>query len=496
MIAKVIVDISSSQIDKIFDYIIPSNMQLSKGERVLVPFGNKKIEGFCIDISNSSDFDNLKEVASKLDDFVSISSEMLQLMDYMKQHFYIRYVDSLRLFIPPKLRGGKSKDLTQIFVMLNPQFAPQDIIDKLSARSVAQKMLVKRLSNGGEFLRELSRDFSVSCIDALVKNGYAIKKDQKIERSPFKDLVIDKSKRFQLTDIQRASLDNIFSCQQDTILLHGVTGSGKTVVYMEAIRKVLNQNKCAIMLVPEISLTPQTLKNFRNYFGDNVAMLHSGLSDGERLDEWKRLQSGRAKIVVGARSAIFAPLQNIGLIIMDEEHDGSYISESNPRYTTVDVARFRAKYNHAKLILGSATPSIDSYSLAKSGEYKLVEMNTRIASGGMPKINIIDMSNEIYAGNSGIFSRQLSSKLGETLQKGEQAMIFLNRRGHSSFVMCKKCGYIAKCVNCDVTLTYHSVDNMLKCHMCGARYNMLTKCPTCGSDSIKYGKIGTQQVVS
>ncbi|MEG1609388.1 MAG: primosomal protein N', partial [Clostridia bacterium] len=298
-----------------------------------------------------------------------------------------------------------------------------------------------------------------------------------------------------LTDSQNSALKQIFECKQECVLLHGVTGSGKTVVYMEAIKKVIAEGKSAIMLVPEISLTPQTLKNFRSYFGDNVAMLHSALSVGERFDEWRRLLFGEAKIVVGARSAIFAPCQNVGIIIVDEEHDNSYISESNPRFNTIDLAQFRAHFNHSKVVLGSATPSIDSYLKAKEGAYHLVKMDERIASSGMPPIQIVNMSQQVFYGNTSIFSQELSKQLLEVIARGEQAMIFLNRRGHSSFVMCKKCGYVAKCEDCDVSLTYHSVDNMLKCHFCGKRYAMLTRCPSCGSDQIRYGKIGTQKVV-
>ena len=494
MIARVIVDISNSEIDKIFDYEIPSNLNVCKGSRVLVPFGTKRIEGYCIDIVDKSDVPTLKSVEGVLDEFVCISEEMLELMEYMKRKFYIRYVDSLRLFIPSKLRGGRIKELTRIFVTLNPMFTFEELADALPKRAKSQLAVLERLKNGGEFLSVLNTEYSVSAINSLISKGLLIKTSEQVERKPMQSVkgVIDEN---SLRPAQKKALETIFSTDKDTVLLHGVTGSGKTLVYMSAIKKVLDEGKNAIMLVPEISLTPQMLKNFRGMFGDKVAMLHSGLSDGERFDEWKRLLKGQANIVVGARSAIFAPLKNLGLIIIDEEHDASYISESNPRYRTVDIARFRAKYNNAKVVLGSATPSIDSYLLAKQGEYALAVMEERISDKGMPKIEIVNMSNELIMGNDGMFSAKLEEELRNTLKKGEQAMIFLNRRGHSSFVMCRKCGYIAKCTDCDVSLTYHSVDNMLKCHYCGKRYKMLTNCPDCGSTNIRYGKLGTQRVV-
>lgn len=494
MIARVIVDISNSDTDKIFDYEIPSELDVRKGSRVIVPFGAQRLEGFCIDITDKSDVPSLKFVEGVLDEFVCISEEMLELMRYMKDTFYVRYVDSLRLFIPSKLRGGRVKELTRLYLTLNPAFTAEEILDAIPARAKSQISLVERLKEGGEYLSAIACEYSASAINALVSKGLLIKTSEQVERKPMSSVGGDLS-RVELRPQQSAAVDKIFESKQNAVLLHGVTGSGKTLVYMTAIRKVLDEGKTAIMLVPEISLTPQMLKNFRGYFGDSVAMLHSGLSDGERFDEWKRLLKGEAKIVVGARSAIFAPVKNLGLIIVDEEHDSSYVSESNPRYRTVDVALFRAKYNDAKVVLGSATPSIESYLLAKRGDYALAVMDERISDKGMPSIEIINMSHELLMGNVGMFSAKLEEELKDTVKNGNQAIIFLNRRGHSSFVMCRKCGYIAKCTDCDVSLTYHSVDNMLKCHYCGKRFKMLSVCPDCGSSNIKYGKLGTQRVV-
>lgn len=278
-------------------------------------------------------------------------------------------------------------------------------------------------------------------------------------------------------------------------MLHGVTGSGKTEVYMHCIEDALSKNKTAIMLVPEISLTPQVFLQFKERFGDKVAILHSGLSQGERFDEWRRLRSGEATVAVGARSAIFAPLENLGVIIIDEEHDGSYVSEGNPRYDTVEIAGFRAGYNSCPLVLGSATPSVESYYKAEKGEYKLLELPHRINNLLLPEMEVVDMSRELRAGNRDVFSTSLKDALRKTIAAKEQAIIFLNRRGFASFVMCKDCGFILKCKDCDVSLTYHKEDNQLKCHYCGKRYEMIDRCPICHGTNIRQGRIGTERVV-
>ena len=492
MVASVIVDISTSEIDRIFEYLVPSGMQVRKGDRVLVPFGNKTIEGFCIDLKDSPDTSReLKEIKDRLDPYSAITEEQLELAKFMRARYYIRHVDCLRVFIPSKLRGGRVRELKRQYVCLAQDRPYEQLLEE--AATPARRAVVERLKEGGEFLSRLTSEVSASCVNTLIKHGILIKTDREIMRSPL-GYEPQKSALPSLRPAQQAALETILSMKRRVALLYGVTGSGKTEVYMRCIAKALQEGKTAIMLVPEISLTPQTLKIFRSRFGDIVAMLHSGLSDGERFDEWRRIITGDAKVVVGARSAIFAPLKNVGVIIIDEEHDSSYVSESNPRYITADIAKWRAEYNGGKVILGSATPSIESFLLAKRGQYELVRMDERI-SGNMPDMHIVDMKQEIISGNNGIFSAELTASLKDTVARGEQAMIFLNRRGHSSFVMCKKCGYTAKCTDCDITLTYHSADNKLKCHYCGKRYKMLDCCPECGSREIRYGKIGTQRVV-
>ncbi|MBR2371607.1 MAG: primosomal protein N', partial [Clostridia bacterium] len=271
---------------------------------------------------------------------------------------------------------------------------------------------------------------------------------------------------------------------------------GKTEIYMSVIDYYLSQNKTAIMLVPEISLTPNMLKLFRSRYDDQVAILHSGLSVGERFDEWLRLKRGEAKIALGARSAVFAPLQNVGVIIVDEEHDSSYHSDSNPRYSTAEIAHFRRKYNDAKLVLGSATPAVETFFKAQQGEYQLIELKNRINKRPMPDVEIVDMGLELRRGNKSFFSERLLEEIKSTIKNGNQIILFLNRRGFSSFVMCTKCGYTAKCHDCDVSLSYHADENLLKCHYCGKRYRMFDLCPECKSPFIRQGKIGTERVVN
>ena len=490
MIARVIIDRSSTQLDKPFDYLIPKDLIVHKGDRVLVPFGRINETGFVVDIVSKTDGNfKLKEVLQVMDEFPAFTEDALKLMEFMRKRFFLKYVDVLRTFIPSALRTDKVKDLERYYVSLN------DDVDSSKIKAAKQLEAIKLLKEDGEkSFAELSMIVGASSINTLEKKGIISKYLKRVERTPLKNIAGAK-KSIELTDDQKAAIKTIFETDKDTILLHGVTGSGKTEVYMEVINKILEQGKTAIMLVPEISLTPQTMNRFRGIFGDNVALLHSGLSDGERCDEWKKLRLGQAKIAIGARSAIFAPLTHVGVIVIDEEHDSSYNSESNPRFKTIEIAKFIAKQNGAKVVLGSATPSIESYKKARDGEYALARMPKRITEKGMPKIAIVDMKQEILHGNDSMFSTRLQKELETTFNRGEQAMILINRLGYSSYIRCKKCGYVPKCKNCDVSLTYHKNENKLICHYCGAKENMTYKCPSCGSDSLKFGKIGTETVV-
>lgn len=490
MFACVVIDQDTKALDREFDYLIPDKLNVEEGMRVFVPFGSRVLQGFVVQIKEQSNYNSskIKSIISCVEDFPILKKEMLSLMRFMCQKYHLRMTSVLKLFVPSEIREGKVKELFEKWGKLTQKV---DLSNFKRAKKQAEA--VEFLTNNGSqklsFLRE---QFGVSAIKSLIEKNIIEVFVEKISRTPFVEKLDEK--KITLNYMQENAIKTIK--EEKTYLLHGVTGSGKTEVYMNLISKVLNLGKTAIMLVPEISLTPQVLSHFKARFGDNVALLHSGLSSGEKFDEWKRFFNGEAKVAIGARSAIFAPLENLGLVIIDEEHEQSYVSESNPRYDTHSVAKERANFNHCPLVLGSATPSVESYSKAKSGEYELIEMPVRANGREMPRIQIIDMMNEIRSGNGGMFSNQLLCDLAKVVNDKKQAMIFINRRGYSSFMMCKECGYVAKCTDCDVSLVHHREENKLKCHYCGKQFRVLDKCPNCGSDRIKEGAVGTQKIVS
>ena len=496
MIFEVIVDISNSEVDRVFDYI--GDESVNVGSRVSVPFGKRNIEGFVINKKEQSNVDEtkLKKISKVLDDFVTINDEMLSLMRFMVSELHIRLIDALRLFLPSQMRGGRIESLKIKVAYINKDLPKEEMLSSLSKSAKNQKALIEFLAENekGNFT-QLSQKYGAASIRALEQKGFLTVKEEKQNRIPYKNLIGNKTELVHTQD-QTNAIETILNSEKDTFLLFGVTGSGKTEIYMSVIDSILTKNQTAIMLVPEISLTPNMLKLFRTRYGEQVAILHSGLSAGERYDEWLRLKTGEAKIALGARSAVFAPLENVGVIIIDEEHDSSYQSESNPRYNTYDIATFRKNFNKAKLVLGSATPSVETFFKAQNNEIFLIQLKNRINNRPRPEVEIVDMAKELRGGNKSFLSQRLFDELKDTIKKGNQAILFLNRRGYSSFVMCAKCGYTAKCFDCDVSLSYHADENLLKCHYCGKRYRMFDLCPECKSPFIRKGKIGTERVVS
>ncbi len=488
MIAEVIVDIAHSDVDKIFDYVCDNTVKA--GMRVAVPFGRSTATGFVVRVKETSVYpaDKLRAIYRTEDDIPAINAECLALAEKISARYRCPMALSLRLFLPAEMRTGKVSRNFREYARLSGDLPP------ISPRAKAQLACVAYLEEHGEApLAELREKFS-SAVNALIKSGAVAVEKRRMLRVPYKSAE-GEEERHVLTPAQRGAVETIQRTEKTVSLIHGVTGSGKTEIYLTLIAAALREGKTAIFLVPEISLTPQMFMKLRGRFGSEVAILHSGLSAGERFDEWERLRLGEAKIAVGARSAVFAPIENIGCIVIDEEHDGSYCSEASPRYNTFDVALLRAKHNGCKLVLGSATPAVDTYRRAMSGEFELITLPDRINARPMPKVDIVDMRREVRRGNATPFSIALREKLKACLDGGNQAIIFLNRRGYAQTVMCRDCGNVVKCKSCDVALTYHSDEDCLKCHYCGARYRPLSACPACGGTHIHYMGTGTQRVV-
>ena len=337
-----------------------------------------------------------------------------------------------------------------------------------------------------------------STITALIKRGVLSERREEVYRDPYGHKTFTPTNPLPLTMEQEEAIKPVLKTidqdQHETFLLYGVTGSGKTEIYLQSIQEVLKKGKEAIVLVPEIALTPQMVDRFKGRFGNDVAVLHSALSTGEKYDEWRKVQRKEAKVVVGARSAIFAPFENLGIIIIDEEHETSYKQEELPRYHARDVAIHRARHHNCPVILGSATPSLESFARAKKDVYHLLTLSKRMNDRELPAVSIVDMREEMRSGNRTMFSRELFEKIEDRLAKKEQIILFLNRRGHSSFMMCRDCGYVMQCPHCDISLTYHRVSNEMKCHYCGHDTGVPEICPECSSNHIRYFGTGTQKV--
>ena len=491
MIAEVIVDIASSETDRIFDYLCDDTLIV--GSRVRAPFGNQTLPGFVMRIKETSEYpkEKLKRVFPCPDELPALNPECLALAEKLARRYRVPKALTLRLFLPTEMRTGKIRELLRNYAVLNQPLAEMKLTKTAKNQLGAAEYLEK---NGKTDCAYLNNAYP-GAVSALEKKGYVTVTKEQILRDPYKTVVSERVER-TLTPDQERAVKTVQTDERTVQLIHGVTGSGKTEIYLTLIADCLEKGKSSIFLVPEISLTPQMLSQLRARFGKNAAILHSGLSAGERFDEWWRLRTGEAKIAIGARSAIFAPLENLGVIIIDEEHDSSYSSESAPRYNTFDVALVRAKKNGCKLVLGSATPSVETYKKAQEGEFSLIKLTKRINQRPMPEITIADMRREVRRGNNSAFSGVLKEELEKCLAANKQAILFLNRRGYSQTVICKECGYVAKCEHCDVSLTYHREENCLKCHYCGMKYEMLTACPECGGYKLSYAGTGTQRIVS
>lgn len=490
MIAKVLVEINNINVDKTFDYIVPFKYieKIKIGMRVKVPFASRELEGFVLDLVNSTD-DNyeLKEIISIVDEKPILNNELLHLGQFMSKKYFSTLISCYQTMLPKALKAQNKTTINK--KMIKYVELCSNSFPKLKPN---QEKIVEYLRINGKVKKEEVNKISVSGVNTLIKNGIIIESLIEEYRLVTKDINKEKE-TFKLTVEQQEAKNKILSQTQSSVfLLHGVTGSGKTVVYMEIVEEMLNRGKDSIFLVPEISLTPQMVYHFKSRFGDEVAVLHSRLSEGEKYDEYRKIVEGKVHIVVGARSAVFAPFKNLGAIIIDEEHTTSYKQDNNPKYSAIEIAIERAKNNNAIVILGSATPSLETYARSIKGLYTLVELKHRVNTNNLPLVEIVDMSKEKHRGS--IFSSRLITEVNKRLEEHEQIILLLNRRGYSSFITCSNCGYTAKCPHCDITLTYHKTSNTLRCHYCGYADKMNDICPSCGEKAIKTLGTGTEKV--
>ena len=488
MYAQVLVEIKAKAIDKTFTYKIPDGMILEIGMRVLVPFGKRTLEGFVLKIEETGDFDyEVKSIISVTDDHPVINGEMLKLGQYISKKTLSPLICAYQTMLPSALKAKNNFTINKKYVnyLIIGDTLPTLKTDK-------QKEIFNLVKEKGKILKKEVTDISAYTVKSFIDKGYFKEIKEEVYRLD-DDTALNKLNH-DLTSEQAEVISKVKLDLFKPYLLHGVTGSGKTLVYIRIIEKVLNLGKEAILLVPEISLTPQVVKIFKQNFGKVVAILHSGLSDGEKYDEWRKIEKGEVSIVVGARSAIFAPFTNLGVIIVDEEHSATYKQENTPRYNAIDVAIKRARTYDIPLILGSATPSVESYTRALTGAYELLEMKNRV-NHNLPKVTLIDMKDEFKKGNR-IFSSLFKEKMNMALENGEQAIVLLNRRGFSTVISCKECGYTHKCPNCDIPLTYHKSTNSMKCHYCDYTTPKLNTCPECHSKNINALGMGTERLES
>jgi len=567
MYAGVIVDKRTKSLDRVFDYEIPSDIEVSVGNSVIVPFGAKNVptEAYVVSVSDTTKAKKIKSIISVSDKGIVFDRNMLDVINFMREKYLCTYIEAVHAVLPAGIdiksteyivilepseqkgdkkrrimevltESGGSMELSELSAAIDGditsairELVADGVLERvfLENRSVKDKMITvvssavdnaediaKKLKSRSpkqakilEFLSEVDfigttdlKAFVGECsaqLKALVEKGYIKTEKKMLYRELFSKYVApDKEK--ELTGEQKSVLYDINKAVESDkfseFLLWGVTGSGKTEVFMQAVSETVRRGKQAIILVPEISLTPQTVARFKARFGDKVAVFHSGLSQAEKYDQWKRMRDGLCDVVVGARSAIFAPFKNLGLIVVDEEHSDTYKSDRSPRYDAREIARFRANQAGAVVILASATPRIEDFHSALGGNIKMLKMEKRYNDNKLPDIHIVDMREELSSGNKSVFSKKLYEEIKKNLESGEQTILFLNRRGFSTFVSCRECGFVAKCPNCNISLTYHKTDDSLRCHYCGYEIKNYYTCPDCGSRYIRYFGGGTQRV--
>ena len=515
-IAKVLINTSVKSLNKVYDYLVPEKMEhdIEIGKRVLVSFGKGRSdeEAIIVKIEEKTDEElksynyKLKEIIEILDEVSYINESRLKLAKYISFLYFCNVYDALKLMLPPGTKSKNSKknlntkQNTLVKLIKNPEEIMEDIENNVITSAKHIKLLTFLMYNDYVLINDIIDGLEISrqVINTVEKNGYITLEKVDIKPDFLTEFKVSPTEPKKPTPEQEFAIDRINSYidsnEYKQCLLFGVTGSGKTEVYLQVIKRVLEKGKRAIVLVPEISLTYQTVNRFVSRFGNNIAILHSKMTVSKRKEEYKRIKNGEVDIIIGARSAIFAPVDNLGLVIIDEEHDGSYYSQTTPKYSTKEVASYICKENNATLILGSATPEISSFYKAQAGIMDIVTMENRPGSAVMPKIEIVNMKYDRVLGNTSDISLRLKEEIKKNIDKNEQTMIFLNRRGYLSYLRCNECSYIFKCPNCDVAFVYHKTSNLLHCHYCSHVERNVHKCPCCGSENISSSTIGTQRL--
>ena len=509
-VAKIAVSAATYWIDKPYDYLIPENLadMVKPGVRVSVPFarGNRRAEGLVLAVSDRSEQDKLKAILTVLDEAPILSAEQIKLALFMRERFFCTVYEAVKAILPAGLWFNetgerRAKDKTIEMARLRMAAEEAATIAQNKRRSAPQQAALLELLSSFETLpvRDLlthtgasRQSFKALQTQELVETfeREVFRRPETFQGDPAPLPVLNGEQQAAFEGLQALADSGKASCA----LLFGVTGSGKTSVYIHLIQRQLSRGRSAILLVPEIALTPQMLHTFSSHFGDEIAVLHSSLSVGERYDEWKRIRSGKAHVVIGTRSAVFAPVNELGIVIIDEEQEESYKSENSPRYHARDVAKYLCARAGALLVLGSATPDVESRYYAETGRYAFFALHERYNDMALPEVRIVDMKRELRRGNSGDISETLREELESNLSRGEQSILFINRRGAHKLISCVDCGYTYKCPNCSVSLTYHSANKRLMCHYCGFSRRVDPVCPDCGGE-LKYLGTGTQRVV-
>lgn len=505
MYAKVIVDITHEKLDKVFEYRIPSELEgvLKAGTEVVVPFGmgNRKTNGYVVDISDTCEYDcnKVKDILQIAEKKVAIEGKMIALAAWMKENYGGTMIQALKTVLPIK-KQENAKMKRYVRLMLDEESGREKLEEYLSKKNqkARARVLAALLDNEVLEYEFVIHKLNVTrtVLTALESQGVIRIESEQVFRNPIKkrEQVV---KEIQYTEEQQYAIDcfraDYLRGENKTYLLYGVTGSGKTEVYMEMIARVVRDGKQAIVLIPEIALTYQTVMRFYQRFGDRISILNSRMSNGERYDQMMRAKEGNIDVMIGPRSALFTPFPNLGLIVIDEEHEATYKSEQIPRYHARETAIARAQMEGASVVLGSATPSLESYYRCSTGDYEMLVLRERSKKQSLPEVHVVDLREELKSGNRSIISMKLRELMEERLQKKEQIMLFINRRGYAGFVSCRACGHVVKCPHCDVSLTVHR-GGKLVCHYCGYEEVNITKCPECGSKHVGGFKAGTQQI--